>query len=124
VPELMHNAGTGEGIAETLGWEGADGSAPGLIADLWTEFHWLNLPALFILGIVYGVMWRKAQLDGGPWLAQYVILAALSVYFVMQTMEAVIYRLIILSIPLRLSWRIARQNGTRMTVQPSLPPAF
>jgi hypothetical protein len=110
LPELRHNAGTGEGFVETLGWEGADGSAPGLIADLWTEFHWLNLPALFLLGLLYGYAWRRAQMEGGPWTAQYVILAALSVYLVMQTMEAVIFRLLILSIPLRLAWWLARKN--------------
>ena len=65
LPELRHNAGTGEGFVETLGWEGADGSAPGLIADLWTEFHWLNLPALFLLGLLYGYAWRRAQMEGG-----------------------------------------------------------
>jgi hypothetical protein len=108
LPELMHNAGTGEGFAETLGWQGADGSAPGMIADLWVEFHWLNLGALFALGALYGYMWRKAQLEGGPWIAQYVIMAALSVYMVMQTMEAVIFRLLILSVPLHVAWRIAR----------------
>lgn len=112
VPELMHNAGTGEGFAETLGWQGADGSAPGVIADLWTEFHWLNLPALFLLGVFYASVWRKAQLEGGFWTAQYVIIAALSVYFVMQTMEAVIYRLLILSIPLNLAWRMARRTNS------------
>jgi len=110
VPELMRNAGTGEGFAETLGWQGADGSAPGLIADLWTEFHWLNLPVLFLLGVFYARAWRKAHTEGGLWTAQYVILAALSIYFVMQTMEAVIYRSLILSIPLRVSWRIARRT--------------
>jgi hypothetical protein len=115
VPELMRNAGTGEGFAETLGWSGANGSAPGLIADLWTEFHWLNLPVLFLLGVAYAGAWRKAQVEGGLWTAQYVIMAALSIYFVMQTMEAVIYRLLILSIPLRVAWRIARRTET---VQP------
>jgi hypothetical protein len=33
--ELTHNAGTGEGFTEILGWEGAVGSAPGLVTDLW-----------------------------------------------------------------------------------------
>jgi len=113
LPELMHNAGTGEGFLEILGWEGAEGSAPGLIADLWTEFHWLNLPVLFIQGLLYGYVWRKAQLEGGPWNAQYVIMAALSVYFVMQTMEAVIFRLLILSVPLWIAWRLARRNERR-----------
>jgi len=110
LPELTRNAGTGEGFAETLGWRGADGSAPGLIADLWVEFHWLNLPVLFILGAVYGFAWRQAQLKGGAWIAQYIIMAALSIYFVMQTMEAVIFRLLILSVPMQLAWRFARQN--------------
>jgi hypothetical protein len=110
LPELMHNAGTGEGFAETLGWEGASGSAPGIIADLWVEFYWLNVPVLFLLGRVYGVAWRKAQLDGGPWIAQYIVLSALSIYFVMQTMEAIIFRVLILSIPMHAAWRIARRN--------------
>jgi hypothetical protein len=112
VPELTRNAGTGEGFTETLGWQGANGSAPGLIADLWTEFHWMNLPVLFLLGVAYAGAWRKAEVEGGLWTAQYVIMAALSVYFVMQTMEAVIYRLLILSIPLRVAWRIARRTDT------------
>ena len=112
LPELKHNAGTGEGFEQTLGWTGADGSAPGVIADLWAEFHWFNLLALFAIGALYGFVWRKAQLQAGPWTAQYIIMAALSVYLVMQTMEAVIFRLLILSIPLRFSWWLARRNAT------------
>jgi hypothetical protein len=110
VPELTHNGGTGEGFAETLGWEGADGSAPGIVADLWMEFWWLNLPALFFLGWVYATAWRKAILDGGCWTLQYVILAGLSVYFVMQTMEAVIFRLLLMSIPMWAAWKFAQQE--------------
>ena len=55
-------------------------------------------------------MAQSSDGEGGPWTAQYVILAALSVYLVMQTMEAVIFRLLILSIPLRLAWWLARKN--------------
>jgi hypothetical protein len=111
--ELTHNAGTGEGFAETLGWEGAEGSAPGIIADIWAECHWLNLPVLFFIGFLYASVWRKAQLLGGVWTAQYVIMCALSIYLVMQTMEAVIFRLLILSIPLRIAWRLARVEEVR-----------
>ncbi len=50
VPELLRNAGTGEGIAETMGWRGADGSAPGIVADLWVECSWLAIPALALFG--------------------------------------------------------------------------
>ena len=125
LPELNHNAGTGEGFEETLGWSGAEGSAPGIVADLWTEFSWLNLLALFILGRAYGHLWRKATIEGGAWVPQYVIASALSVYFVMQTMEAVIFRFLILSLPLWLSWKIAsalEPSPSPVTARPTIDP--
>jgi hypothetical protein len=118
LPELNRNAGTGEGFTEALGWEGAYGSAPGIISDLWLEFKWLSLPALWILGRLYGLAWKKSRLVGGPWITQYIIAAALSIYFVMQTMEAVIVRSLILSIPIWVSWRSARQSCTDPAYKP------
>lgn len=107
LPELMHNAGTGEGFSEALGWEGAFGSAPGVVADLWLEFRWLAIPAMALIGRIYGTVWRKAVVDGQVWTSQYIMMSALSIYLVMQTMEAVIFRLLILSIPVWLVWRSA-----------------
>jgi hypothetical protein len=107
VPELLNNAGTGEGFADALGWVGAVGSAPGIVADLWVELWWLCIPAMALLGWTYGVIWRKAVLKGGPWASQYVLIAALSIYLVMQTMEAVIFRTVLLSLPCWLTWRWA-----------------
>ena len=111
LPELMYNAGTGEGFSETLGWEGADGSAPGLIADLWIEFRWLAIPVLWIIGRVYAWVWRKAVIEGQVWTSQYIMMSALSIYLVMQTMEAVIFRVLILSIPVWLVWRNTLRSG-------------
>ncbi len=107
VPELLHNAGTGEGFGDALGWVGAAGSAPGIVADLWVELWWLAVPAMAVLGFFYGWVWRRAVLRGGPWTSQYVILSALSIYLVMQTMEAVIFRTILLSVPCWITWRWA-----------------
>jgi hypothetical protein len=107
VPELRNNAGTGEGFADALGWVGASGSAPGIVADLWVEVSWLSIAAMALLGWTYGIVWRKAVLKGGPWATQYALLAALSIYLVMQTMEAVIFRTLELSIPCWLVWRWA-----------------
>ena len=105
VPELLTNAGTGEGFADALGWVGAVGSAPGIVSDLWVEVWWLCLAAMAALGWVYGFVWRKAVTDGGaPWVSQFVILSALSIYLVMQTMEAVIFRTLLLSIPCWIVW--------------------
>src|SRR5207248_6078090 len=71
VPELKYNAGTGEGFSEILGWVGADGSAPGVVADLWIEFRWFAIAVMAIIGRIYGTVWRKAIIDGRGWTAQY-----------------------------------------------------
>ena len=107
VPELLFNAGTGEGFGDTLGWVGAVGSAPGIIADFFVEVWWLAVPLMGLVGWAYGVVWRRAVTRGGPWATQYIILAALSIYLVMQTGEAVIFRTIELSLPCWLVWRWA-----------------
>ncbi len=107
VPELLYNAGTGEGFGDTLGWVGAPGSAPGIVADLWVEVCWFAIAAMALLGWLYGYVWKRAVLDGGRWSTQYIILSCLSIYLVMQTMEAVIFRTLLLSIPSWLVWRWA-----------------
>ena len=114
LPELTHNAGTAEGLTDTLGWSGADGAAPGFIADLWLEFRWFAMPALALLGWTYGRLWRQSQLHGGPWVAQYIIISALSVYMVMQTMEAMIFRLLLMSLPIWITWAVASRKRVAM----------
>jgi hypothetical protein len=105
--ELTRNAGTGEGLNETMGWEGANGAAPGVVADIWLEFRWFTIPALWVIGRLYSMAWRRAVIERGPWIGQYVVISALSIYLVMQTMEAVIFRLLLMSIPVWLTWRAA-----------------
>jgi hypothetical protein len=120
VPELLTNAGTGEGFADALGWVGAVGSAPGIVADLFVELWWLALLALALLGWTYGWVWRKAVMRGPAWASQYAILSALSIYLVMQTMEAVIFRTLLMSIPCWLVWRWALR-APEPAQQPGLP---
>ena len=125
VPELLSNAGTGEGFAEALGWVGAVGSAPGIVADLWIELWWLALAALALLGWTYGWLWRKAVQGGPAWGTQYVILSALSIYLVMQTMEAVIFRTVLLSVPSWIVWKWALRADQRdRTGQAESTPAM
>jgi len=113
VPELLHNAGTGEGFGDALGWKGADGSAPGIVADLWVEAWWFAIACMGLLGWGYGTVWKKAVIEGGPWASQFVIISAVSIYMVMQTMEAVIFRTLLLSIPSWLIWRYALSSRSR-----------
>jgi hypothetical protein len=128
VPELEVNAGTGGvGLKDTLGWAGIVGAAPGVVSDFWLEFHWLEFPVLALIGWLYGRCWRKAVEFGGPWILQYIVLVSLSLYFVMQTGEAVIFRLVILSTPIWVSWRWAfrkAEAGIRLRNQQArLAPA-
>lgn len=129
VPELLSNAGTGEGFADALGWKGAVGSAPGIIADLWIEAWWLAVALMFGIGWVYGRVWLKALSGHRAWISQYVILSALSIYLVMQTMEAIIFRVLLLSIPAWLVWKWAlravpkRRRRVALYSDPHMLPA-
>ena len=107
VPELLYNAGTGEGFGDALGWNGAPGSAPGIIADFWLEVWWFAPVLMGLVGWGYATVWRRAVMSGGFWSTFYVCLAALSIYLVMQTGEAVIFRTLELSIPTWMAWKWA-----------------
>ncbi len=122
VPELLVNAGTGEGFGSTLGWVGAPGSAPGIIADLWVEVWWFAVPIMGLLGWTYGKVWKNAVLRGGPWASEYVMISALSIYLVMQTGEAVIFRTIMLSVPCWISWRWALNERRASNRRPWIFP--
>lgn len=113
VPELLYNGGTGQGFGESLGWEGAVGAAPGIVADLWVEVWWFAVPLMGLLGWLYGYTWRKAVTRGGPWSSQLVVISAITIYMVMQTMEAVIFRALLLSIPCWMIWRWALPMPSR-----------
>lgn len=98
ISNLEQNLGTGgDTFADTLGWVGAVGSAPGIIADMWLEFWWFYLFVLFAIGWFYGTAWRKAVRKGGLWIVIYTLSASLSVYLVMQTLEAMIFRFLLMA---------------------------
>lgn len=84
----------------------AYGSAPGFVADLFAEFSWGVVPVCFLIGWAYGRIWRNAEERGGVWLPIYVLFVAFSIFFVMQTMEAVLYRILFTSVPIILLWAI------------------
>ena len=108
VPELLQNAGVaGNSLLSVMGWQEIPGAAAAMIADLWVEASWLALPLLFIVGYCFASAWRKAIVRSGPYATQFMILVLLSVYFVSQSGEAVIYRLFILSVPVWYVWRTA-----------------
>ena len=124
VPELLYNAGTGEGFADTLGWVGAVGSAPGIIADFWLEAKWGAVLLMAAVGWFYAFTWRRAVTRGGPWATQYVVLSCLSIYLVMQTGEAIIFRTLELSHSLLDGLEMGPQAHTRApTAGPRTQPS-
>lgn len=117
IPNLEQNLGTGgDAFTYTLGWVGAVGSAPGIIADMWLEFWWFYLFALFTIGWFYGTAWRKAVVEGGLWVVVYTLLASLSVYLVMQTLEAMLFRFLLMSGAAWCIWKYATK-GNSLKVQ-------
>jgi hypothetical protein len=120
VPDMEFNLGTGgDAFHSSLSWAGARGAAPGIVADMWIEF-WLGaFPALFVFGWWYGRTWRRAIDRGGLWTTVYGLMFALSVYLIMQTLEAMAVRFLETALPAWLAWRYAL--ATRVPAVPARP---
>ena len=115
MPELTQNAGVaGEGIKSETNWEEVPGSAAAMVADFWVEFSWLCVPFCWFVGWSYGYVWRRAVMEGRFWNTLYVILSMLSIYMVTQSGEAVIFRLLLLSIPSLFVWQRAIAKGVSL----------
>ncbi|UAJ72559.1 hypothetical protein IQE94_16150 [Synechocystis sp. PCC 7339] len=108
IPNIeTENLGVGEqALQETLGWAGARGAAPGLLADMWIEFSWFSLLALFAIGWLYGWAWKKMVSQGNFWNLHFLILSALSVYIISQTLEAMLFRYLLLTGAILIVWRL------------------
>jgi len=98
-----------EAIEDVLGWKGAIGAAPGIVGDLWFEFSWGMCIALFGIGFLYGRVWRRCVTTGGVSVMTYGALLCLSLYLVMQTLEAMAFRFLLMAVPTWLAWRWARR---------------
>jgi hypothetical protein len=119
-PSLAENLGIDiRSFRNVLGWTAAVGSAPGIVGDMWREFSWGMVVMLFGIGWWYAFAWQKAVVRGGEWLPVYCLLASLSLYMVMQTLEAVLYRFIFAVVPMLWVLRRAARNQ-RLAVERAL----
>jgi oligosaccharide repeat unit polymerase len=110
--DILINGGTSGGeLVYVMGWGGTPGAAPGMVADLWLEFSWLALPAIFITGILYGVCWSKAVSVGGIWTGLFVLISALSIHLVMQGVESVTVRFLEIFVPVLAVWWLAARRS-------------
>src|SRR5690606_41829947 len=54
-PSTETNMGVGtDDLRETVGWTGALGAAPGIVADMWIEFWWASFLVLLCIGWCHG----------------------------------------------------------------------
>lgn len=121
--ELEQNAGVGGfNMQSVMGWSAIKGAAAGMVADMWVEFSWLEAPVAWLIGWGLGRIWRRAIQEQSFWTTEYVILCILSIYMITQSGEAVIFRLVIMSVPALLVWRISNkageQNGNLRILEP------
>jgi hypothetical protein len=87
-----------ERIATITGWNIAFGAAPSFVGDFWLEFGMLAPFASFFVGWLYGKLWRISRRDPRVQPA-YVLLAALSIYLLTQTIEAWLFRALLFGLP-------------------------
>ncbi|ORE92167.1 transmembrane prediction [Stappia sp. 22II-S9-Z10] len=96
---LLVNGGVSRtGIMALTGWMPSMGAAEGYAASLWFEFQYLAPAASFAIGWFYGRMWANAR-DTLAARVVYLLMAALSLYLVMQALDPWLFRLILLGLP-------------------------
>jgi hypothetical protein len=99
-------------VATITGWDIAVGAAPSVVGDFWLEFGILAPLAMFAVGWLYGRLWSLSRSDPRVQPA-YVLLAALSIYLLTQTIEAWMFRALLFGLPAFVILRImARQAPT------------
>ena len=110
-------------LRSTVGWAPGVGAAPGIVADLWVEFWWLSIVVLFGIGWLHGRAWRKAMTRGGPWIPCFGILTALSIYLVMQGLDPMAFRALIMLAGSTAVWYASklRVEGMQRVAQPVFP---
>jgi hypothetical protein len=81
---------------ETVGWQLAVGSPPGIVGEVFTEWSFLFIPILWGIGRAYANCWQKARAQVGNAPIYYTVCAALSVYVIMQGPLDTIYRFILI----------------------------
>ncbi len=99
-----HGGGASLTYREVLGWEPHAGSAIGGVADLFREFSWFVIVAMYLYGAFYRALWTRARASGGIWIVLYIYAAGLSIYIPTQSMSAVFHRFLFMSVPTVLLW--------------------
>lgn len=102
-------------IATVTGWNIAVGAAPSFVGDFWLEFGMMAPIAIFIVGWLYGKLWSIGRSDPRMQPA-YVMLAALSIYLLTQTIEAWLFRGLLFGLPALVVLRLLSRRRASPTM--------
>lgn len=109
-----------------LGWRPAGGSSGGFSADLFVEFSWGCAIAALVMGGAFAYLWRRASIRSGIWTILFLEAMILSVYIPTQTVSALLYRFMFMSVLTLVLWIIIVgrvETGQTRTRSASLPAA-
>ncbi len=91
-----------------VGWVPNMGSAAGFIADSYLEFSWAGLAVCYLVGWLYGFLWRQSIVRKGVWVIYYFEACVVSVFLTTQGLSSAwAYRFMFLLIPTYLIWRFS-----------------
>lgn len=114
-----------------VGWIPNAGSAAGFVPDSFTQFAWGGLVVCFLMGWLYGFLWKQAVLLKGIWSIWYFESCVVSVYLPTQGLASAWgYRFLYLAIPSSILWylvigrrrRAPFRRGTDSMPIPRLDP--
>jgi hypothetical protein len=83
---------------------------------MWIEFWWASFLAILLIGWCYGRAWSKAVTRGGIWVTIYCLMFALSIFMVVQSLQAMLFRLLLLAFPVLFAWWFAAGVGATLRV--------
>lgn len=115
--DYIENVGLGYG--DQLLADVPSGAATGFAADLYLEFAWAGLAVCGAIGWYFGRSWRKACGGDSFAIINYGCLAAFSIFFVSQSIEALLTRYLVVIVPTAILWRLIvhrqrpQQSGPR-----------
>ncbi len=88
-----------------VGWLPLAGSSAISISDLYGEFGWGAVAALYVIGRGFAELYRRRGALGGQWQLLYLEALMLSIYLATQSFSSFYHRFLILAVPTVLAWK-------------------
>jgi uncharacterized membrane protein len=107
-----------------LGWRPTSGFAVNAIVDLFWEFSWGYVFALWCFGRGISMVWYRFRTIGGFWFVGYFLITALAIYLPTQSFSAFAHRFLYLSVMSFIFWRftVGRESKRRVFRGPTARP--